>query len=216
MTSNLKLRIYTSILLFFALFLTYVSNFLLGYFLIIIGVISLLEFFKINKLAFNKQEFKKVCINSFLFLYIFLFCYFILIFSFYLHLKIFIYIILITCIASDIGGFIFGKFFKGPKLTKISPNKTISGAIGSLIFSIFILSFIIKLLTVSFNPQIFVVGLLTSMGCQLGDLFVSFLKRKSSLKDTGKILPGHGGILDRIDGILLGLPVGFFALLVIY
>ena len=216
MTSNLKLRIYTSILLFFALFLSYVSNFLLGYFLIIIGVISLLEFFKINKLAFNKQEFKKLCINSFLFLYIFLFCYFILIFSFYLHLKIFIFIILITCIASDIGGFIFGKFFKGPKLTKISPNKTISGAIGSIIFSIFILSFIIKLLTVSFNPQIFVVGLLTSIGCQLGDLFVSFLKRKSSLKDTGKILPGHGGILDRIDGILLGLPVGFFALLVIY
>ena len=122
---------------------------------------------------------------------------------------------MITCIASDIGGFIFGKFFKGPKLTKISPNKTISGAIGSIIFSIFILSFIIKLLTVSFNPQIFVVGLLTSIGCQLGDLFVSFLKRKSSLKDTGKILPGHGGILDRIDGILLGLPVGF-ALLVIY
>ena len=163
MTSNLKLRIYTSILLFFALFLSYVSNFLLGYFLIIIGVISLLEFFKINKLAFNKQEFKKLCINSFLFLYIFLFCYFILIFSFYLHLKIFIFIILITCIASDIGGFIFGKFFKGPKLTKISPNKTISGAIGSIIFSIFILSFIIKLLTVSFNPQIFVVGLLTSI-----------------------------------------------------
>tara|TARA_B100000579_G_C22838164_1_gene859969 strand:- start:1934 stop:2317 length:384 start_codon:yes stop_codon:yes gene_type:complete len=126
------------------------------------------------------------------------------------------FVILITCIASDIGGFTFGKLFKGPKLTKISPNKTISGAIGSIFFSVFFLSLLMNYLIISFNYVIILVGFLTSLSCQTGDLLVSFLKRKSLTKDTGNLLPGHGGVLDRVDGILLGLPVGFFTLLIVY
>ena len=101
-------------------------------------------------------------------------------------------------------------------MTKISPNKTISGAIGSTIFSIIFILFLIYFLTKNFDPSIIVVGFITSVACQLGDLFFSFLKRKSFLKDSGNFLPGHGGILDRIDGILLGMPAGFLTLLMIY
>ena len=124
--------------------------------------------------------------------------------------------LLLTCIASDIGGFIFGKTFKGPKLTKISPNKTISGAIGSLIFSSLFIFIFIYYLTKNFDPYVIIVGCIISISCQIGDLFFSFLKRKSFLKDSGNFLPGHGGILDRIDGILLGIPVGFLTFLIFY
>ena len=216
MYHNLKLRIYTSIALIFALILMYSSDIIMGYFLIVIGVISLLEFYNLSKQIFNKKNLKKFVFNIFITIYISLFCYLFLIFSFLIHLKIIIFVILISCISSDIGGFVFGKLFKGPKLTKISPNKTISGALGSLIFSTFILTIMINYLIMGFNPLILIVGILTSLACQMGDLFVSLLKRKSFLKDTGKILPGHGGILDRVDGILFGLPVGFFTLLMIY
>ena len=214
MSSNLKLRIYTSIILLLILFLMSVNNIILGYFLIIIGVISLLEFFNLNKIIFKNNILRKTFLNFFFTIYIFSFCSLVLIFSFFYHLKIFIFVILITCIASDIGGFIFGKFFKGPKLTKISPNKTITGAFGSIIFSVFFLTIMINSLIHNFDPSILLVGVLTSLSCQLGDLFVSLLKRKSFLKDTGSFLPGHGGFLDRVDGILLGLPVGFFTLLI--
>ena len=71
-------------------------------------------------------------------------------------------------------------------------------------------------LTKNFDPYILIIGIITSIGCQIGDLFFSFLKRKSSLKDTGNFLPGHGGVLDRIDGILVGMPIGFLTLLIIY
>ena len=117
---------------------------------------------------------------------------------------------------SDIGGFVFGKTFKGTKLTKISPNKTIAGAIGSLVFSITFAILIYYYLTNSLDFQILLIAGITSIGCQVGDLFFSFLKRKSLLNDTGNVLPGHGGILDRVDGILLGIPVGFFFLILIY
>tara|TARA_B100000579_G_scaffold372103_1_gene335063 strand:- start:766 stop:1125 length:360 start_codon:yes stop_codon:yes gene_type:complete len=119
-------------------------------------------------------------------------------------------------VGSDIGGFIFGKILKGPKLTKISPNKTISGAIGSLIFSSLFMLIMIYYLTKSIDPFIIIIGCITSISCQLGDLFFSFLKRKSFLKDSGNFLPGHGGILDRVDGILLGIPVGFLTFLIFY
>ena len=117
--------------------------------------------------------------------------------------------------ASDLGGYIFGKIFKGPKLTKISPNKTYSGAIGSIFFSIFIVS-ITSIYFLNFlNLKLIFVALITSIFCQLGDLLISFLKRKAKLKDTGNFLPGHGGILDRIDGIILGLPIGFITFILI-
>ena len=102
------------------------------------------------------------------------------------------------------------------KLTKISPNKTIAGAIGSLIFSSLFILMITYYLTKSFDLYIIIIGCITSVSCQIGDLFFSFLKRKSFLKDSGNFLPGHGGVLDRIDGILLGIPIGFLSFLIFY
>jgi len=216
MSKNLKKRIYTSIVLLVLLLLLLMNNYLLGYFLIIFGVISMLEFSKMTVIIHKNKKLKQFLSNLLFIIYIFSFCSIFLVFSSYFNLKILIFLILITCIASDIGGFVCGKIFKGPKLTKISPNKTISGAIGSLIFSLVVLSIFIFYLTKNLDPYFLIIGLTTSIGCQLGDLFFSFMKRKSLLKDTGNFLPGHGGVLDRIDGILLGMPLGFLTLLFIY
>ncbi|MDA9726482.1 phosphatidate cytidylyltransferase [Candidatus Pelagibacter sp.] len=120
--------------------------------------------------------------------------------------KLFLIFIISTSISSDIGGYIFGKIFKGKKISKISPNKTYSGMIGSFIFSLFTAKFIfwnyIEL------ENIFYWSILISLLTQLGDFFISFLKRKAKIKDTGNILPGHGGLLDRFDGIILSIPLG--------
>ena len=106
---------------------------------------------------------------------------------------------------------------EGPKLTKISPNKTISGSLGSFFLSSLMSSILLGYI---FNTNLIsniLLGLIISLSVQLGDLFFSYLKRKSSLKNTGNILPGHGGILDRIDGILLGIPIGLvFVLILIF
>ena len=216
MSENLKKRIYTSFALSLILFFMLINNFVLGYFLIIISVFSVLEFYKIISIIFKKEKIKKFLINLFFLFFIFSFSSVFLILFYFLHLKILIFAILIACVASDIGGFVVGKIFKGKKLTKLSPNKTISGAIGSLIFSISFLSLAIYYLTKNFEIYFLIIGFLTSIACQTGDLFFSFLKRKSLIKDTGSFLPGHGGILDRVDGILLGMPVGFLTLLMIY
>ena len=123
--------------------------------------------------------------------------------------------LLITCISSDIGGYIIGKTLKGPKITKISPNKTISGSIGSFIFSCLTFCGLFFLMTNNINYIIVLTGIITSLACQIGDLFFFlFLKEKRKKKDTGNILPGHGGILDRIDGIIFGLPTGFIFLII--
>jgi len=122
---------------------------------------------------------------------------------------IIIYSILIS-IMSDMGGLIIGKIFKGRKLTKISPNKTKSGAIGSFIFSLFLIPFFINYLPVYNLLTLFFITLIISLTSQVGDLFISFLKRKAQVKNTSDLLPGHGGILDRIDGIIFAIPIGFF------
>tara|TARA_B100001287_G_C22277320_1_gene342223 strand:+ start:157 stop:540 length:384 start_codon:yes stop_codon:yes gene_type:complete len=127
-----------------------------------------------------------------------------------------LYTLLLGCIASDIGGFLIGKLLKGPKITKISPNKTYSGAIGSIFFTFVILSTSFYFFVNQFNYLILILSLTTSVGCQLGDLFFSYLKRKAKIKDTGNILPGHGGILDRIDGILFGIPVGLITIRLLF
>ena len=116
--------------------------------------------------------------------------------------------VITICILSDIGGYIFGKIIGGKKLTKISPSKTYSGASGSLVLSIFFAiaySFTFNIINlISF----IIMAISISIVCQLGDIFISYLKRLAKLKDTGNFLPGHGGILDRIDGILFALPFG--------
>tara|TARA_A100001011_G_scaffold378862_1_gene444133 strand:- start:1006 stop:1593 length:588 start_codon:yes stop_codon:yes gene_type:complete len=193
-----------------------VNNFILGYFLLIISLISILEFNNIISIIYKNTNLKKIIFNLFFLFYIFTFSSIFLILSFYFYLKILIFLVLTTCIVSDIGGFVVGRKFKGKKLTKLSPNKTISGAIGSLVFSTTFFSLAIYYFTKNFEIYFLVIGLITSIACQAGDLFFSFLKRKSFLKDTGNFLPGHGGILDRIDGILFGMPVGFLSLLIIY
>ena len=120
--------------------------------------------------------------------------------------KLFLIFIISTSISSDIGGYIFGKIFKGKKISKISPNKTYSGMIGSFIFSLFTAKFIFWNYIVLEN--IFYWSILISLLTQLGDFFISFLKRNAKIKDTGNILPGHGGLLDRFDGIILSIPLG--------
>jgi phosphatidate cytidylyltransferase len=132
-----------------------------------------------------------------------------------LELKFIVFILLIGCIASDIGGYFFGKIFKGPKLTRISPNKTYAGVVGSLLFSLIAISCLFFYFIDIFNYSVVIISLITSISCQLGDLLFSFLKRKAKVKDTGSILPGHGGILDRLDGIFLGVPMGFLTLILI-
>ena len=216
MTKDLKKRILTSITLLLLLFFAFMNNYVLGYVLIIIALFSILEFLGMTMIILKKYKMRKFFVNSIFIFYIFYFCAVFLTLSFSLSLKILIFIILLTCVASDIGGFAVGKFFKGPRLTKISPKKTISGAIGSLIFSATFATLLIYYLTKNFEPYVIIIGLVTSLSCQAGDLFFSFLKRKSLLKDTGNFLPGHGGILDRIDGMLIGIPLGFLTLLTIY
>ena len=125
--------------------------------------------------------------------------------------------IIMICICTDIGGYIFGKFFKGPKLIKFSPKKTYTGMIGSFLLPIFFL-LIIDNLGLSFislnlfNPTILFFTLIVSAVSQFGDIFISYFKRLAKIKDTGKIIPGHGGILDRIDGMIFVFPVSYFLL----
>ena len=157
-----------------------------------------------------------------------------LIFSFYTAYQLrnisgtnsFILIVLI-CIFTDIGGYIFGKFFKGPKLTKISPNKTYAGTFGgfllavvaSLVFSNYVNSapwFIFPLefleLTKNYETTFLIYVLIISLVSQIGDLIISYFKRLAKVKDTGKIIPGHGGILDRIDGLIFAIPISYLIL----
>ena len=213
--NNLKKRIYTSLCLLFGLFLIFKYNYFLIFSLLVIFVISIIEFLNLTK----KINLKKInfTLTNFLFIiYLSLFCLLFVHFNSIIQLKIIIFSLLFCCVASDIGGFIFGKLFKGPKLTKISPNKTLSGSIGSLFFSIIFFSGIIFYFTNNFNFKILIIGLFTSIACQLGDLFFSFLKRKAKIKDTGNLLPGHGGFLDRLDGIIIGVPLGLLFINTLY
>ena len=138
-------------------------------------------------------------------------------------LVFFLFVILI-CISTDIGGDCFGKIFKGPKLTAISPNKTYAGMIGgyflSVLFVIIFFNLDYKLDTFSntkeFNLSIFILVLLISTISQLGDIIISYFKRISKIKNTGKIIPGHGGLLDRIDGMIFAFPFSYIVLYFFY
>ena len=124
--------------------------------------------------------------------------------------KFIILFLLIICISTDIGGYIFGKSIGGKKLTSISPNKTYSGSLGSIFLALIVgyIFYQIQSDLILININMFIFIILISLLSQIGDLLISFLKRKAKIKDTGSILPGHGGILDRIDGILLAVPLG--------
>jgi phosphatidate cytidylyltransferase len=168
--------------------------------------------FKKNLIS-NKFNLKYLGLNIITFCYIFfIFC----IFSYEIHNTSpisFLYVVSI-CFFTDIGGYIFGNIIGGKKLSKISPNKTISGTIGSFVFSIIPLLIIINvgILNLEFNLNNILFSLLISLISQLGDLFISYIKRKAQIKDTGKILPGHGGVLDRVDGIIFAVPFSYFLL----
>lgn len=213
--NNLKKRIFTSLVLILVFLLFFSSNFFLVYGLIVLGIFSVLEFLQLSKRIF-KNNFTFLILNIFFISYVFLFCSIFTLFSYKIELKFILFILLLGCIASDIGGFIFGKLIKGPKLTSISPNKTYAGCFGSIFFTIIIVSTLFYYSLGFFNYNILLIGLVVSIFCQIGDLIFSYLKRKAKVKDTGNILPGHGGVLDRLDGIFLGVPVSFLFLTLLH
>jgi len=214
MTIELKKRIFTSLLLLMGLSLMYFYVFILIGALILIGIICWIEFYSmISKIFYNDTLKNKVLRFFFKALSLFyLSCtiFFILyVKSIKPEFQMFIIYSLLVSITSDIGGFTFGKFFKGMKLTKISPNKTIAGSIGSFFFSILLIPFFMSLNNEYSFLYMIVITPLISIISQLGDLFISFLKRKAKVKDTSDLLPGHGGVLDRMDGIIFAIPLGF-------
>ena len=211
----LKKRIQTSLVLLILVYFMITNNMISTYALIVFGVLSVIEFFQISKKIFLKKFFRYL-FNFLFIIYLSLFCYFFFIFSNLSFLKITLYTVLFGCIASDIGGYVFGKIFKGPKITKISPNKTFSGALGSIIFTCLVVSSSLFFFTNNFSQLVIILSVIISLSCQIGDLFFSFLKRKAKIKDTGAFFPGHGGILDRMDGILLGIPFGLISIIILH
>jgi len=211
--SNLTKRVLTSFLLLFILSISLFVNKYLFLILLVVGsLISFNEFNNLIKKTFKKKEniLKSTQILSVLFFILFIYT------SYQIYDQSLVNIIWIIsiCIFSDTGGFIIGKLIGGKKLTNISPNKTIAGSVGSFIFSLFPLIFISRVNEFFIYYDIhlinlIVISLLLSLVCQLGDLFISYFKRKAKTKDTGYILPGHGGLLDRIDGLIFVLPIAF-------
>ncbi len=137
-------------------------------------------------------------------------------------------LIVLICIFTDIGGYIFGKSFKGPKLTKISPNKTYAGALGGFLLAVvasliyinyinlsswFIFPLEFLKLAKNYETTFLIFVLIISLVSQVGDLIISYFKRLAKIKDTGKIIPGHGGILDRIDGLIFAVPISYLSII---
>ena len=214
MPLELKKRIITSIFLISLLALMFLYTFVMIISIIVIAIICWIEFYALISKIFSKRSNKDKIFRFFYkvisLIYLFLLVYLILLAkSKYPELNlVLIYSILIS-IMSDIGGLIIGKILKGKKLTKISPNKTISGAIGSFIFPLFLLPFFSNYFINHEILSLLIITLSISLISQIGDIFISFIKRKARVKDTSDILPGHGGVLDRIDGIIFAIPMGF-------
>ena len=210
MSLKLKKRFVTSFFLFLFLACMFVDQIFLIISLCLIFITSFYEFSRLIKKIFG---FKSI----FFYLSIFIFFIYILTLTLFFYLLLinsnttyFLILTLLICFASDIGGLVFGKLFNGKKLTKISPKKTISGSVGSFFFSFLIILIFSYFNLVGFTFNFIIYAFATSLLCQIGDIFISFLKRKAKVKDTGSLLPGHGGVLDRIDGILFGFPFGIF------
>jgi phosphatidate cytidylyltransferase len=220
MNKNLSKRIFTSIILSAVLLICLFFHKYSWLFLLIIA--SVICFFEFNNLS------KKICKRNKTSIYfVNLISFFYLIFFTYTGYEIAkvgwqseltMLIILFVCIFSDIGGYVIGKLIGGKKLTKISPNKTISGTIGSFVFSLIPVIFMVIIKNSTPNIPYYILYDISflifitwtiSLICQSGDLFISYFKRKAKVKDTGTILPGHGGLLDRIDGIIFAIPSVF-------
>ena len=212
MKSELLKRSISSLFLMSLIFLSaLINDYIFLSILFIVVIFSWIEWVKV----IEKIRFKKIyrIIHIILFL-VYLIMAFIVCFNVFVIDKYFFLTILMICVFSDVGGYVFGKTFGGKKLTKISPNKTISGSIGS-----FILSYIgFFLIYIYFSNLLFVrlqiealvfIPFFISLICQLGDLFISYYKRRAKIKNTGNLIPGHGGVLDRIDGSIFALPIGF-------
>ena len=196
MSSELFKRILSSLILLPLLIYIIISgSFFIISLIIICFVISCYEWNRLNK---NKS--KKI------------FGFIFLLFSFYtfydLSIELFLLIfVILICITTDIGGYFFGKIFKGPKLTTISPNKTYAGMIGGYVLSFIFLLIIINFIELLVTPfQLFLLTILLSTVSQAGDIIVSYFKRQANVKNTGNLIPGHGGLLDRIDGMIFAVP----------
>ena len=213
MTTELKKRTITSIFLLILFALMFFYSYILIISLIIIGLISWIEFYSLVSKIYKKKKILMTTFKALALVYLSS-----IVFGIFFivankpELKIFFLFIITVSIASDIGGLTFGKYFKGKKLTKISPKKTISGAIGSFVFSFITIPFYKDFIINHELFSLFVITALISLTTQLGDLFISLIKRKAKVKNTSDILPGHGGMLDRIDGIIFAIPIGFFLL----
>ena len=212
MKSELLKRSISSLFLMSLIFLSaLINDYIFLSILFIVVIFTWIEWVKV----IEKIRFKKIyrIIHVILFL-IYLLMAFTICFNVFVIDKYFFLTILMICVFSDVGGYVFGKTFGGKKLTKISPNKTISGSIGSFILS-YIGFFVIylyfsNLLFVRLQIEVLVfIPFFISLICQLGDLFISYYKRKAKIKNTGNLIPGHGGLLDRIDGTMFALPIGF-------
>ena len=217
MSIELKKRILTSILLLSLLITMYFYSFIMISALIIMAIIIWIEFYalisKIIRRNKSKDIFFRFMFKAMSLLYLFLFVYFVFVIeSYYPSLKLYLLYSVLVSILSDIGGLLFGKTFKGKKLTKISPNKTISGSIGSFLLSLLLIPIFYEKLILYDLLALTMITIVISFISQLGDLFISFLKRKAKVKDTSDLLPGHGGLLDRVDGIIFAAPVGIFLL----
>ena len=215
--SNLFKRIFTSIILLSilltTLFLNKESWLLL---LIFTSIVSYFEFNNLIKTIWMNKKTKILSLKIYSIIFLILIVY--AGYNLYSEPPVDLVFILLICMFSDVGGYVIGNLIGGKKLTKISPNKTISGSVGSFTFSmlpILIYEAIYKFTNdISYRLEdiylyLIPLCLFLSLVCQCGDLFISYFKRRAKVNDTGTILPGHGGILDRIDGVIFVLPAAF-------
>ena len=209
---ELQKRLITSILLLIIIYFSLNDTTILFLLFFVINFFSLIEFNNLFKKIYKKKN--KLYFFSFLTSVVYLLIFSLIIWNFLTPFNdkntITLTFIILICISTDIGGFIFGRLLGGKKLTQISPNKTYSGVFGSFFLSITFGHFyyIFYKTYLIFEVNYLILIIIISLISQIGDLIISFLKRKAKIKDTGSILPGHGGILDRIDGILFALPFG--------